>query len=355
MGGLWPAELSSSTAETAALAEHLEADLQLIVSAANDQLMSLRRAGMVDSARRAAEATVIDGARAAAVRRVELTMRRLRPMTRRVATASQGPPVSADSVGTDLDTTRVLPAARAVPPEWSAVRHPEPDHAGTSSPARVREDDDEGLRRLLAFVARQEPRVNWAVGAHADGTTVLVTDLAHGWIPSGITLPEGVRLLAPERRTGGVSALIGSATRCQTYTPGDSLRWLTDPTGTTPSMRPRELPAVDDLGGRLSRATHRRDGLPRLAHTIAGAATAGAVVTGDEADLLRVHLDTARSQVLAQYPKIDTALLLNCMLLAATEAFVVGDPVSANYHFSWFQELGAPAAGQSPANVCGPS
>lgn len=74
------------------------------------------------------------------------------------------------------------------------------------------------------------------------------------------------------------------------------------------------------------------------------------MVTGDEADLLRVHLDTARSQVLAQYPKIDTALLLNCMLLAATEAFVVGDPVSANYHFSWFQELGdaggGPVAGE---------
>ena len=69
----------------------------------------------------------------------------------------------------------------------------------------------ERLQRLLAFVVRQEPQLNWAVGDLADGTTLLVTDLAHGWIPSGIALPAGVRLLAPGRRAGKVSALLGEA------------------------------------------------------------------------------------------------------------------------------------------------
>ncbi len=32
-------------------------------------------------------------------------------------------------------------------------------------------------------------------------------------------------------------------------------------------------------------------------------------------------------------------LLLNCMLLAATERSVTGDPIAANYHFAWFREL----------------
>ncbi|MGH3552441.1 MAG: DUF5631 domain-containing protein, partial [Mycobacterium sp.] len=36
------------------------------------------------------------------------------------------------------------------------------------------------------------------------------------------------------------------------------------------------------------------------------------------------------------------ALLLNCLLLAATEGIASGDPVIANYHFAWFQVLSAP-------------
>jgi hypothetical protein len=49
--------------------------------------------------------------------------------------------------------------------------------------------------------------------------------------------------------------------------------------------------------------------------------------------------------LLDQYPDVDPALLLNCLLVAATKAIVTGDFVSANYHFSWFQKLDA-----SPAN-----
>jgi hypothetical protein len=77
-GGLWPAELSKVTGETAALADYLRADLQRIVRSANDELKIIKRAGMTDSARQAQEARVIDEARARAVRRVQSTVRHVR-------------------------------------------------------------------------------------------------------------------------------------------------------------------------------------------------------------------------------------------------------------------------------------
>ena len=79
------------------------------------------------------------------------------------------------------------------------------------------------------------------------------------------------------------------------------------------------MPAVDDLGWELGEATHWRDGLPRMVHTLARAGAAGTGIVEAEIDLLRVHSDTARYQLLAQYPDVDPALL-NCLLLAATEA-----------------------------------
>jgi hypothetical protein len=53
---------------------------------------------------------------------------------------------------------------------------------------------------------------------------------------------------------------------------------------------------------------------------------------------------------LAQYPDIDPGLLLNCLLLAATEGIATKNPVNANYHFAWFQMLSAPWAGGWKAN-----
>jgi hypothetical protein len=221
-----------------------------------------------------------------------------------------------------------------------------PETIETAEIAVVAESDGERLQRLLAFVVHQEPRLNWAVGDHADGTTVLVTDVAHGWIPPGITLPAGVRLLEPGRRTGKVSALLGETTRILNYTPGDSIGRLGDFAATESSVQPRELPAVEDLGWELGRVTHWRDGLPRLVHTLARAAAAGTGVVAEEADLLRVHLDTARYQLLIQYPDVEPALLLNCLLLAATESSVAGDLISANYHLAWFQKLDERPASQ---------
>ncbi|ORV91960.1 vegetative cell wall protein precursor [Mycobacterium interjectum] len=367
-GGLWPAELSTNSPETATLAGYLRDDLQRITRSANDELRKIRLAEMPEFARRAEEARVVEDARARAMRRVESAMRQL-------PAGKPGPPPD----GADLETTQVIPVVTDASPApreavvdepddpgriEAAVDEEEPDapegrhrasDAASTAPrpepteiipaaARASESDDERLQRLLAFVVHQEPRLNWAIGDRPDGGTVLVTDFAHGWIPPGIALPAGVRLLEPQRRTGKAAALIGETRRARTYAPGDPLGWLDDFAETEASAQPRELPAVDDLGWELSQATHWRDGLPRMVHTLARAAAAGTGVAEEEIDLLRVHLDTARYQLLIQYPKIDPALFLNCLLLAATEGAVTGDLVSANYHLAWFHKLNEPTA-----------
>lgn len=383
IGGLWPAELSTITPENATLADHLRDDLQRIALRANDQLKLMRRAGMADPVRQAQEARVVEQARARAVRRVESVLRQLQPMTARPSARHARAPARRDLVAIDprdMDKTQVIPAVRdAAPPGAAAADTVSPDvvrvdgqhHDATVGapmrepvvetpavapapqpepplqapvPTAPTETDSERLQRLLAFVVRQEPKLNWTVGDCADGTTVLVTDLAHGWIPARIGIPEEVRLLMPERRTGKASTMLGDTLRLVTYAPGDSLDWSAEFAETPTSVQPRELPAIDDLGWDLSQATHWRDGVPRMVHTLARAAAAGTGVVDDEVDLLRVHLDTAHQQLLNQYPDVETAHLQNCLLLAATEGFVTGDRISANYHLSWFQKLNAPPA-----------
>ena len=505
-GGLWPAELSTVTAETAPLVKYLKADLQRIVNSANEELKNIRCAGLIDSTRQAEEARVINEARAFAVRRVESTVRHLHNMKSKLPTeyrpvngavdtektarfklapprpeptpelpapqqdlqpvpavqqpdnwqpepledweslATETPladpapaeapePVQSEPVEpawfepavpegaepetftletfepetaeesepeelepkhpVESDDTEVLeelsallqeitplteipveppprqqpaaappePAVESLPAEPLPVeplaveppsptpvaRHAEPATDDTEATrylpvVEAGESEPDRLERLLKFVARQEPALRWAVGVREDGSTLLVTDLAHGWIPPGITLPAEVRLLEPGRRTGTAAALLGQTRLSAKYAPGDPLGWATDYEVTDTSSRPRELPAVDDLGWVLGEATHWRDGLPRMVNTMAKAGAAGTGIVEAEIDILRVYLDTSRYQLLAQYPDVDQGLLLNCLLLAATEGIATKNQVSANYHFAWFQLLSAPPA-----------
>jgi hypothetical protein len=525
-GGLWPAELSTVTAETAPLVKYLKADLQRIVNSANEELKNIRCAGLIDSTRQAEEARVINDARAFAVRRVESTVRHLHNMKSKLPTeyrpvngavdtdkttrfklapprpepsppvdlpapaapeqdfqpeptppaevavpaapeqdfqpapsverpkswepgpledwdlplAEPAEPVTAELETTELETTELetteLETAEfeTAEPETFEIHTAEPDNAGPeeSQPKHAFESDDtevleelasllqeitplaesplveplavqpvvvqpvvveplgveplavelpavepptpvpaaghrepatdiaeatrqlpvvepaeserDRLERVLKFVARQEPGLRWAVGTREDGTTLLVTDLAHGWIPPGITLPAEVKLLEPARRSGNPAALLGQTTLTAKYAPGDPLGWAADYEITDTSSRPRELPEVDDLGWVLGEATHWRDGLPRMVNTLAKAGAAGTGIVEAEIDILRVYLDTSRYQLLAQYPDIDDGLLLNCLLLAATEGIATKNQVSANYHFAWFQLLSAPPA-----------
>jgi hypothetical protein len=320
LGGLWPAELHQVTAETATIAEYLEKDLHRIADSANHKLRAIGEASMPEPVRRAEQNRVIELARAFAVQRVESTVRQLRQQR--------------------LGFTRSLevPAPAEQPIVVESVRE-------VVIPAPPTESAEQRLRRLIDGVARQEPGLRWAAGLRADGSTVLVTDLAYGWIPPGITLPPGVDVLPPGRRSGSARALLGATESSASYAPGDPFSNRDKVSGGG-----RSLPTaadVDDLGWQLTEATRWRDGLPRMTHTLAKAAASGTGVVDGELDVLRVHLDTARYQLVARYPTIESGLLLNCLLLAATDALAAGERNVANYHFGWFQTLSAPPTSNS--------
>jgi Family of unknown function (DUF5631)/Family of unknown function (DUF5632) len=192
------------------------------------------------------------------------------------------------------------------------------------------------LQRIVDAVARQEPRLAWAAGDRPDDTTVLITDLADGWIPPGIEIPSVVTLLEPGRRRGDLGALLGEVKTAVMHTPD---RYVPEEDESVPtSPRPRHAPEIEELGWELGSATLFRDGLPRMAHTLAKAASSGTGVDGPEVEKLREYLDDIGERVLANYPdEVDPKHLGNWQLLAAIEALVRGDRVGANYHLAWFQ------------------
>ncbi|WP_204807109.1 DUF5631 domain-containing protein [Mycobacterium riyadhense] len=195
------------------------------------------------------------------------------------------------------------------------------------------------LQRLTDAVARQEPRLRWAVGERADGTSVLVTDLASGWIPPDINMPVGVQLLEPAHRRGDIEVLLGEVSAAASYTPVHYLPAEEEEPIAT-SARARHVPAINELGWELGQATKWRDELPRLAHTLAKAASTGTGVLDSEVELLREHLVEVRQQVLDSYPDhVNAHLVGNWQLLGAIDALVGGDTVGANYHFAWFRAL----------------
>lgn len=204
------------------------------------------------------------------------------------------------------------------------------------------EPTPERLQRLLGCMVRQEPRLGWAVGQDDDSVPLLVTDLACGWIPAGIGLPDGVRVLEPASRSGDLLALLGDVACAATFSPGDAVAVGEDAArsvGTSRSVRALQLPMVDGLDWELSRATHWRDGLPPIVHTMITAAARGFGVVDDEVALLQARLGSLREQALDQYPRVDRELVRNWTLLAAALAYVRGEATAANYHFAWSQAL----------------
>jgi hypothetical protein len=200
------------------------------------------------------------------------------------------------------------------------------------------------LQRIVDAVARQESRLAWAVGDRPDDTTVLLTDLADGWIPPGIEIPSSVTLLEPGRRRGGLEALLGEVRMAATHTPD---RYVPEADESVPtSPRPRCAPEIEELGPGLSSATRWRDGLPRLAHTLAKAASSGTGVDPSEVELLQQQMHDIGERVLDAYPdEVDPNHVGNWQLLSAIEALIRGDRVGANYHLAWFQACMASTTG----------
>ncbi|OBF16342.1 hypothetical protein A5727_13715 [Mycobacterium sp. ACS4331] len=195
------------------------------------------------------------------------------------------------------------------------------------------------LQNLLEAVARQEPNLRWAVGEREDGTTVLVTDLASGWIPPHVEIPTGTTVLPPARRPAGLEALLTDTAVVESWSPGQFLPDAKDVDQMPMSIRSRDLPQVDDLNWELTQAANWRDGLPRLAHTLAKAGVAGTGILDTEAELLREHLHAQAQRVLVAYPDTDQHQIGNWQLLAAIDALIAGRKTTVNYHFAWFQAL----------------
>jgi hypothetical protein len=246
------------------------------------------------------------------------------PAVVRQATAP-AQPVAASSIGTQAVAATATGAIAGA--------------ASANATARAR------LQRLVGAVALQQPRLAWAIGDRADNTTVLATDLASGWIPPGIDLPAGVTLLPPQRRRGSLEILLGDVDVAAGYTPIHHIPDEDEPVPT--SARPRHVPDIDELGWELSQAAQWRDGLPRLAHTLAKAASSGTGVLEKEVELLHEHLAAISTRVLDAYPDdVDTHDVGNWQLLAAIDALVAGDKSAATYHLAWFQACSV-TAGQA--------
>jgi hypothetical protein len=204
--------------------------------------------------------------------------------------------------------------------------------------------EQQRLQRLVDAVARQEPRLSWAAGLRDDGTTsLLVTDLACGWIPPHVRLPAHVTLLEPAARRRDVTVvdLLGVVVVAAAH---DHNTYVAEPGTDAPALsgdRPARsaAPKVDELGPTLVDAVRRRDGLPRIAQVVAAPAVRKTGVPENEIEVLRRCIADIQHSVLNAYPHHDPAVLGDWMLLAAIEALIDKHDYLANYHLAWFDAV----------------
>lgn len=267
----------------------------------------------------------------------------LRPPAAASATAPSAPPpaqpapvttsATGSGVGQPAVVRRTIPAQPATAITEQAVAA-----TATGAAAGALSAEASARARLQALVyamARQEPRLRWVAGDRADGTTVLVTDLAGGWVPPHLAVPAAVELVTPEQRRRSIAGLLGDVTVTAEFRPGQHVADPINPIPTAPGARCST--EIAELGWELHRATAWRDGLPRLAHTLVDATCRRTGVLDSEIALLREHLNTVSERVLGGYPDdIDPESLANCQLLAAIDALLGGERHTATYHFAWY-------------------
>ncbi|MGO9749126.1 MAG: DUF5631 domain-containing protein, partial [Mycobacterium sp.] len=211
----------------------------------------------------------------------------------------------------------------------------------TAGAVSTRAAEQQRLQRLVDAVARQEPRLSWAAGLRDDGTTsLLVTDLAGGWIPPHVRLPAHVTLLEPaaRRRDASVIDLLGAVVIAAAHQPH---AYIAEPGPEAPALTGDRAarstaPKVDELGPTLVEAVRRRDGLPRIAQALAAPAVRKTGVLENEAELLRERIAEIQHSALSGYPHHNPAAISDWMLLAAIEALMDEHVYLANYHLAWF-------------------
>lgn len=212
--------------------------------------------------------------------------------------------------------------------------------AGTAA-KRMAEHDD--LQRKVDAVARQAPNLAWAAGLRDDeATTLLVTDLAGGWIPPTVKLPPGITLLDPARRRRDTSVvdLLGAVVAAELHQPNT---YVTDagPDDPVPGAgeRARYGQRVDELAPALVDAAGASSRLPRIVQTVAHAVARRSGVADNEIELFRTVVSDIANKVLSAYPHHLPRDVADWMLLAAIDALIDGSEELARYHLAWYQAV----------------
>lgn len=225
--------------------------------------------------------------------------------------------------------------------QWPAPRHCSATAGATAGAVSARAAEQQRLQRIVDAVARQEPRISWAAGLRDDGTTtLLVTDLAGGWIPPHVRLPANVTLLEPtaRRRDADVIDLLGAVVAVAAH---ESNTYVAEPGPDAPALTGDRsarsaIPKVDEFGPTLVEAVRRRDSLPRIAQAIALPAVRKTGVLENEAELLHGCITAVKESVLKAYPSHELTAVGDWMLLAAIEALIDEQDYLANYHLAWY-------------------
>ena len=206
-----------------------------------------------------------------------------------------------------------------------------------------RATEQQRLQRLVDAVARQAPGLSWAAGLRDDGTTLLVSSVGCGWIPPNVKIPVGVnRLLEPalRRSDAGVLDLLGTVTAAAAHKAnGFVAKPGPDDPALTGDRLARTGHEVNELGPTLVDAVRRRDRLPRIAQTLAQAATKGTGFTDNEIDLLKTEQRSAYQK--AMEDPHDLSRVTDWMLLAVIDALIEGHESVAHYHLAWYQAVAA--------------
>lgn len=276
-----------------------------------------------------------------------------------------GAPPSASAPTVPVSGAPVAPSPSTSPsagsPLMSTVQRGAAEQAGASaaSPAGAsalsaatgavagdvssRAAEQQRLQRLVDAVARQAPGLSWAAGLRDDGTTLLVSNIAGGWIPPNVKIPVGVnRLLEPalRRLDASVVELLGAVSAAGVHKPhGFIAKEEPDDPALTADRMTRIGPEVDELGPALVEAVRRRDGLPRIAQTLAQAATRGTGVPENETAVLQEEQQAAYQKALEDPHNLSRAA--DWMLLAAIGALIEGHESTANYHVAWYRAVSA--------------
>ncbi|OQZ91816.1 DUF5631 domain-containing protein [Mycolicibacter algericus] len=212
--------------------------------------------------------------------------------------------------------------------------------AGTAA-KRMAEQDD--VQRKVDAVARQAPNLAWAAGLRDDeSTTVLVTDLAGGWIPPGVLLPPGVTLLAPAQRRPDLSVvdLLGAVIATATHQPNTYVAEA-GPNDPRPGAgeRARYGQRIDELGPTLTDAAGASSRLPRIVQTVAHAVARRSGVADNEIERFRNVIADTADKVLSAYPHHLPRDVADWMLLATIDALIDGSEELARYHLAWHQAV----------------